>query len=923
MSSLLHGLVRATRAAPRAAQARRWAARLLKVALLTSSMPLAAQLATSSGYTSKCQSCHSDLKPGLGTQFPPLFPSQNSSAVYGTSSSIPGAIFGWSALDVTGTPGQIVAAMRDKSRIPTTSAMHGYFDNYIGASPPTAMQGHATDADLLSIYQYLRLVRDAEVEIPTSVFPAIAIGLTSNQFVPIKIHNYRSVPLKYEISVTPLTAAASEFSITAPATLTGTCAATLTDNATECVIDTTVTFRPATPPASRTARLDVKLTSLNASDGDPIDRPDRHFTLSGTGLTPFTVAPSSILTFTPTTAPAGTRTVTINDNKGDRIRICRVAATSFSAPTNFSLDAPGPFDANGCFTSATSTVPRQIPLVLHFVPDAPGPRFANLAIQRLDDSSNPTEPVTTLQLQGNPGAVATLDASSLFDASGDPGVEVDGDTTLTRQVTLSSEGNEPLPFTGSTFTIGGPNGSDYAIADTGCKTLAQLPASTSIPGPSCVLTVVFNPSDVGRRGPATLTIQIAGISDNIVKLNGLGFRGPRLAVRRGVTPLASGVTVPFGAQTIGGIYPSIPVTLTNGGTQGNLDVVLPATGSLPGFSFPDPVGCRQLAPGGECELGLQFSPTAAQVYATPLLIQTRPTGTSDPAKTFELDLRGQGSISAVPTLRWTDSSGTPIPQLAFTGTTAGTPVTTKVRLYNAGPGGARPRFANAIGVDSDNFTLDTASCKSGLDLFEGMSCEVAVTFAPRTAGQKSASMQFVAEAGTPPVTVVAPYLAVIGTSRAATVPALLQSSTSLVQFATTVIGSSAAPAELRLTNNGSAALSVLDFDIGVPFGVQARTCAAVPFVLAPGAECAVNLTFQPQAEGRATGRLRITTDTTLTVLEVALDGTGQPKADVSSGGCSMVSGDTLADPTLWTMALLAFAVLCYRYRARGERRRRS
>lgn len=886
-------------------------------------MPLAAQPAISSGYVAKCQSCHSDLKSGLGTQFSPLFPSQNSSAVYGSSSSIPGRIFSWSALGVIGTPDQIVAAMRDRSRIPTTSEMYGYFSGYIGASPPTGTQDHATNDELLSIYKYLRLVRDAEVAIPAPFFPATAIGLTSNQSISIKVSNYRSVPLNYKISVASQTVTASEFSITAPSALTGICGATLVDAPTECVINTTVTFRPTTP-ASRTATLDVELTASNGADGNPIDKSDRHVNLSGTGLAPFTVAPESILTFTPTNAPAGTRTVTINDNKGDRIRICRVAAASFSAPTNFSLDAPGSFDANGCFTIATSSVPRQLSLLLHFVPDASGPRFANLNIQRLDDSSNPTGPVTTLQLQGNPGGVATLDASSLFDASGDPGVEVDGDATLTRRVTLSSEGNDPLPFTSSTFTISGPNSSEYAIADTGCKTLAQLPASTtSTPGPACVLTVVFNPLDVGRRGPAKLTIQIAGTTDNVVSLNGLGSRGPRLTIRRGVTPLTSGFTISFGAQTIGGIYPSIPMTLTNAGTQGNLDVILPATGSLPGFSFADLSTCRQLAPAGECEIALQFSPTATQAYASPFLIQTRPTGTNDPVKTFELDLRGQGSVSAVPTLSWTDSSGTPIPQLAFASTTAGTPVTTRVRLYNAGPGGAQLRFANVIGTESANFALDTSSCKSGLDLFEGMSCEVAVTFAPGAAGQKSASMQFVAVAGTPSVTVVAPYLAVTGTSRAAAVPSLLQSSASLVQFATAVVGSSAAPEELRLTNNGTAALNVLNFDVGAPFGVLAKTCAPVPFLLAPGAECAVSLTFQPQAEGRATGKLRITTDTTAAVLEVALDGTGQPKANVSGGGCSIASGDTLTDPTLWALILLAFAALRYRERARSGMRRRQ
>jgi hypothetical protein len=58
------------------------------------------------------------------------------------------------------------------------------------------------------------------------------------------------------------------------------------------------------------------------------------------------------------------------------------------------------------------------------------------------------------------------------------------------------------------------------------------------------------------------------------------------------------------------------------------------------------------------------------------------------------------------------------------------------------------------------------------------------------------------------------------------------------------------------------------------------------------------------------------------VLEVALDDMGQPKADVSGGGCSMAFGDTLTDPTLWALALLAFAALCDRHRAHSGLSRR-
>ena len=73
-------------------------------------------------------------------------------------------------------------------------------------------------------------------------------------------------------------------------------------------------------------------------------------------------------------------------------------------------------------------------------------------------------------------------------------------------------------------------------------------------------------------------------------------------------------------------------------------------------------------------------------------------------------------------------------------------------------------------------------------------------------------------------------------------------------------------------------------------------------------------------KGAATGMLRVSTDTSSAAKEVALSGSGQAAANVSGGGCSIVSGDTLADPTLWVLALLAIAALGYRWRARAAQR---
>lgn len=648
--------------------------------------------------------------------------------------------------------------------------------------------------------------------------------------------------------------------------------------------------------------------------------------MSGTGLTQFSVSPL-LLTYTAVTAPTNVLQTTITDNKGDRLRVCRANAATFNFPTDYSLDAPSPLGVDGCFTTLPSgAVPRSIPLSVRFTAGGTGPRNGALAIQRVDGGGNPLGGSITVQLQGNPGPLATVNASSLFDAPGDPGVEVDNDNFIERTVTLFSQGSDPLVFTGGTFAVSGASAAEYTFGAGGCRALAGLPASTGGTPPSCVLTVRFNPVDVGLRS-ATLTITIAGTPNNVVALNGQGFRGPRLNVSRNGIPATSGDVVQFGTQTIGGLYPSIGVALNNGGTLGDLEVVLPAAGSVAGFTFTAGAGCANLAPAVSCNVDLRFDPAAVLAYASPFTVRTRPAGSAAAYDDFVLDLRGTGSASAMPVLSWTDTTGTPITRLDFPDTDAGSPRTGRVRLYNDGPGGVTLQLANVVGLDAGNFILDTTACSSGSNVFEKTSCELVVQFAPGTAGLKTATIQLTSNAGTPPSLVVAPLLTTSGTAISSAPPPTLQLSAASLQFGSTVVGAAALPLELRLLNTGSSNLSVLGLAAAAPFVVQSKSCAGVPFVLPPGHECTLSVSFQPQAEGNLAGTLSITTSASATPLEVALSGVGQAKPDLSSGGCSIASGDAMTDPTLWVLALLAALALLYRRQARrraardGQRRR--
>jgi Abnormal spindle-like microcephaly-assoc'd, ASPM-SPD-2-Hydin len=152
--------------------------------------------------------------------------------------------------------------------------------------------------------------------------------------------------------------------------------------------------------------------------------------------------------------------------------------------------------------------------------------------------------------------------------------------------------------------------------------------------------------------------------------------------------------------------------------------------------------------------------------------------------------------------------------------------------------------------------------------------------------------------------------------------ALLTASTASLALGSVRVGSRSAPVELRLTSAGGDEVRVTGMEAGAPFTVQSKTCPSLPFTLLSGGDCTMTVTFTPTDARAASAILRISTDTDSKALEISLAGTGEESADLSGGGCSIASGDTLADPTLWSLVLLAIAALAYRRRTRTALRNR-
>jgi len=144
------------------------------------------------------------------------------------------------------------------------------------------------------------------------------------------------------------------------------------------------------------------------------------------------------------------------------------------------------------------------------------------------------------------------------------------------------------------------------------------------------------------------------------------------------------------------------------------------------------------------------------------------------------------------------------------------------------------------------------------------------------------------------------------------------------------------PQTLTLQSTGSAVLQVAAVRIASgSFTLSAAAvngCPAAPFDLMPGQTCGLAVGWSNATASNETGTVEIDTSAAATPLQVAIQAArGMPASippvplemsNVGAGGCSIARGDSLADPTLWLLALLAAGVLWRRRASRWSKFKR-
>jgi hypothetical protein len=242
--------------------------------------------------------------------------------------------------------------------------------------------------------------------------------------------------------------------------------------------------------------------------------------------------------------------------------------------------------------------------------------------------------------------------------------------------------------------------------------------------------------------------------------------------------------------------------------------------------------------------------------------------------------------------------------------------TQALTLTNAGTASADLGPLGIGGTNAADFRIDAAStCEAGLAIAAGGNCQLVLGFSPKAAGARTATLAIASSDATLP----AP-LQLEGTGEAPAAPGLALSATSLA-FGAPASGQGAAQ-DLTLTNSGSADLHVsalasssARFTVAPSVGAA---CASVPFTLAAGAGCSVQVTWLGQSgDALETATLTITGDMQPATATVSLQGGDIASSNDGGGGCTLGAGTGAADPLLLGMAAAA-AFMASRRRRDGR-----
>ncbi len=331
----------------------------------------------------------------------------------------------------------------------------------------------------------------------------------------------------------------------------------------------------------------------------------------------------------------------------------------------------------------------------------------------------------------------------------------------------------------------------------------------------------------------------------------------------------------FSNQVVTTTSTSQPVTVTNTGTTA---ITFTSISASTQYGETDNCG-TSLAASASCTVNVTFTPTATGTQSGTLTLTD-----SDSSSPQTVSLSGTGS------------AGTPQATLspaaiAFGNQTVNTSSNTQiVTLSNPGTAALSISGVTLTGANPGDFA-DTSAC--GTSLGAGSSCNISVNFTPASVTGFNASLSVADNATGSPQAV-----SLSGTGIAASTPQAVLSPTTL-SFPSTTVNSTSAAMSVKLSNPGTAALTISGITIGganpTDFA-ETNTCGGS---LAAGTSCTISVTFTPASAAGFAATVSVADNATGSPQTATLSGTGTapatPIATLSPSSVSfgnVVSGGT-------------------------------
>jgi hypothetical protein len=428
----------------------------------------------------------------------------------------------------------------------------------------------------------------------------------------------------------------------------------------------------------------------------------------------------------------------------------------------------------------------------------------------------------------------------------------------------------PVTFDFGQVKVGAVPSHGFSVKNTGGTAAALQSVGASAPfaatsqcgsvlaaGATCQIQVTFAPSAAGSVSSALVVKYQDGAHNQSVSVSlaGTGI----VPASPAVLTFVNGSSFAFGGITVGtSTSHNLDVKNTGGKTASLQSIAAAAPFAV------DSQSCgNSLAAGASCSIQVRFSPGVVGAVNGSLQILYHDGVNNQVAK---LPVSGTGlAVQAPAVLTISDGPTFAFGQVAINGFGA--------HDFWVKNSGQLPASVQSIGAGAP-FSVLSHNC--GANVSPGKACRVRIAFQPMGVGDYQGQLSISYQDG------VSPQTANVGLTGTGYVPAtalLAISEAPAFDFGVPVVGSSTVHV-FTVYNYGTAQASQVTPNTDAPFSLTASTCgAAIP----AGGNCALTVTFSPQAAGPVSDSLSVTYENGQgsQTASVALTGLGLTPAQLS------------------------------------------